>query len=144
MNYRRSKLLAAVASASAGSAFAALLWARPAAGSAVFPPVVDRTLMLSESIEKVFPPDGCTLCHLSESGGLNSFRPFGALIHQSGAHAGDTASLQAALSAVEVNDPQFIKDLQSGHDPNQDTMTTGSSSPLPPTPEYGGSTGRSR
>ena len=118
-------------------AAAVALWAAPAPASPSFPATVDAQLMLTKTVEEMFPPQGCTLCHLTNAGGQNSFRPFGALVHQYGASMENTNSLKAALVAVQGASPQLIKDIEAGKDPNDDS----SQAPLP-TPQYGCSTTR--
>ena len=115
---------------------AAAFWTASVAASPTFPATVDGQLMLTKTVEEMFPPQGCTLCHLTNAGGQNSFRPFGALVHQYGASMENVNSLKAALIAVEGASPQFIKDIEQGRDPNED-----SSEPPLPTPQYGCSVG---
>jgi len=65
------------------------------------------------------PPQGCKLCHPTDSGGT-SLQPFGQLLQQYGVQPYDESSLKEALSQVQQNEPQLVTDIEDGRDPNQD------------------------
>ncbi len=94
-----------------------------------FPGVVEQTLGLSKI--EIDPPQGCMLCHTTDSGGT-SLRPFGLLLQQNGVQPYQDATLVAALDQVQKNEPQLIVDIKAGEDPNDDPGTSST-----PTPEYG-------
>jgi hypothetical protein len=94
-----------------------------------FPAVVVQTLGLPQVT--IDPPQGCRLCHTTDQGGT-SLRPFGTLMQQYGAQPYQPSSVQAALAAVEQNEPQLVDDIKAGRDPNDDTGNANVH-----TPEYG-------
>jgi hypothetical protein len=100
-----------------------------------FPGVVEQTLGLTKM--EIDPPQGCTLCHTTDSGGT-SLRPFGSLMQQDGVQPYQDATLVAALGQVQKDEPQLIADIKAGQDPNDDPGTSSR-----PTPEYGCSSTRS-
>ena len=108
---------------------AVLTWGGVAAATPEFPDVVVKTLGLSEIT--VDPPQGCTLCHTTDSGGT-SLRPFGALVQQNGVQPYEDATLEQALGALEQTEPALIADIRAGRDPNDDQSATAL-----PTPQYG-------
>jgi hypothetical protein len=114
-----------------------LAWAWPASasGSQTFPPVVEQALQLPTIT--VDPPNGCKLCHTTESGGLGTLSRFGTLLKQYGAMPGVPQSIEQALMLVEQNDKQLIEDIKAGRDPNADNGAP----PSLPSPEYGCSMG---
>jgi hypothetical protein len=85
---------------------------------------------------EVDPPQGCTLCHTTDSGG-KSLRAFGALVEQYGAQPYQASTLVQALAEVEQKEPQLIADIKAGRDPNDDPRASSQ-----PTPEYGCSASR--
>jgi hypothetical protein len=94
-----------------------------------FPGVVEQTLGLTSIT--VDPPQGCTLCHTTDSGGT-ALRTFGALVQQYGAQPYQDDTLKGALAAIEEREPQFIADIKAGRDPNDDQTASSI-----PTPSYG-------
>jgi MYXO-CTERM domain-containing protein len=116
-------------------ALAAFLGAGTAAATPEFPQAVDMDLMLTKSVETIFPGAGCRLCHPTESPPSTNppLKSFGALVFQYGALPDNTDSLKAALATMQTNEPWLIEDLQMGMDPNLDPHQP---SHLP-TPEYG-------
>jgi hypothetical protein len=112
-------------------AFAGLLttWSGGARATPEFPAVVEQTLGLTSIT--IDPPQGCTLCHTSDSGG-QALRTFGALLQQYGVQPYQDDTLKGALAAVEEKEPQFIADIKAGRDPNDDQSASSI-----PTPEYG-------
>ncbi len=105
-----------------------------AAATPEFPGVVARTLGLSGIT--IDPPNGCTLCHPSDSGGT-ALRSFGTLLQQYGVQPYEDATLVQALAQVGQEDPQLVAYIKAGTDPNDDATAA----PLP-TPEYGCSASR--
>jgi len=94
-----------------------------------FPAVVVKTLGLPGVT--IDPPQGCTLCHATDSGGT-ALRPFGTLILQDGAQPYAETTLEQALAQVGKDEPGLIADIQAGKDPNDDQAAT-----TLPTPQYG-------
>jgi uncharacterized protein (TIGR03382 family) len=118
-------------------------WESVAAASTSFPAAVDQHLNLTggNTIEaKVAPPDGCLLCHMTESGGFDTNNAFGSELREHGAVGTETGTVGPALDAVEADDPHAIDDIRMGINPNNDTST-----PIQalPQPGYGCSTGSS-
>jgi hypothetical protein len=111
-----------------------LTWGGAAHATPEFPGVVEQALGLSAIT--VDPPQGCTLCHTTDSGGT-ALRPFGSLMQQYGTQPYQDDSLRGALAAVEEKEPQLVADIKASRDPNDDP---GASSL--PTPEYGCSASR--
>lgn len=107
-----------------------LAWARASSATPDFPAVVVQYLGLDAGIT-IDPPQGCKLCHPTDSGGT-SLAPFGTLVLQDGAMPYDEASLTQALAEIELDDPQLIADIRAGRDPNDDTGSADVH-----TPEYG-------
>jgi hypothetical protein len=110
----------------------ALAWSSVAQATPEFPGVVVQTLGLTKL--EIDAPQGCTLCHTSDSGGT-SLRTFGQLVQQYGAQPYQDSTLEGALAAVEVKEPALIDDIKAGRDPNDDPTTSSI-----PTPGYGCST----
>jgi MYXO-CTERM domain-containing protein len=122
-----------VLAAAAAAALACATFCASAEATPEFPGTIDSDLALTKTVEATFPPDGCLLCHTTESGGLNQFKPFGTLVHQYGASAYNPNSLKAALTAIQGTTPQLLDDLKAGRDPNLDD----SAGPTLPSPQYG-------
>jgi MYXO-CTERM domain-containing protein len=101
---------------------AALAWSRASAATPDFPQVVVQYLSLSAIT--VDPPQGCKLCHPTDSGGT-SLSPFGSLVLQDGATPYNDSSLRAALALVQLDEPQLIEDIKAGRDPNTDANAGG-------------------
>src|SRR5580704_9489465 len=97
--------------------FLVLMWSNPALATPEFPGIVEQVLDLSKIT--IDPPQGCTLCHTTDSGGT-ALRTFGALVQQYGAQPYQDNTLKEALAAVEQNQPQLIADIKAGNDPNDD------------------------
>jgi hypothetical protein len=123
--YRHGSLLVAAALVMTGGA---------AQATPEFPEVVVRTLGLPGVT--VDAPQGCTLCHTTDSGGT-ALRPFGVLVQDDGARPYEDATLEAALGQIGQDNPQLVEDIQAGRDPNDDT-----GSDARPTPRYGCSIAR--
>jgi hypothetical protein len=83
-----------------------------------FPAVVQRHYGLATVA--VDPPQGCQLCHVDDIGGTPmTLRPFGRLLSvQFGVAAYDDASLEAALTALDSQDPQLGAEIKNGGNPN--------------------------
>ena len=109
-------------------------WGAPALATPEFPGIVEQTLGLTKI--EIDPPQGCTLCHTTDSGGT-SLRPFGLLLQQDGAQPYQDSTLEAALGAVAQGEPQLIEDIKAGVDPNDDPGISST-----PTPSYGCSASR--
>jgi hypothetical protein len=119
-------------------------WSGPALASATFPAVVDQHLKLtgSATIEHaVAPPDGCLLCHMTESGGFGTNNAFGSALRQHGAVGAEPSTVGPALDALEAVDPHAIDDIQMGINPNNDHSDPTESLP---TPDYGCSVASAR
>ena len=108
---------------------ALLAWDEPARATPEFPGIVVQTLGLPAIT--IDPPNGCTLCHASDSGGT-ALRPFGLLVQQDGAQPYEDATLEAALGQIAQDQPELIADIKAGHDPNDDPSVNAL-----PTPQYG-------
>jgi hypothetical protein len=102
-----------------------------------FPAVVVKVLDLKAIT--IDPPQGCELCHTTDSGGT-SLRPFGTLLQQYGAQPYQENTLEAALGQVAQNEPELIADIQASKDPNDDTDAASDVH----TPEYGCATAPAR
>jgi MYXO-CTERM domain-containing protein len=100
-----------------------------------FPSAVVRDLGLNGVT--IDPPQGCTLCHPTDTGGT-SLRPFGNLLQEYGVAPYDEPSLATALAQVTQNEPQLIDDIRNGVDPNGDIKAATSVH----TPENGCAVGR--
>jgi hypothetical protein len=109
-------------------AILAMTWSGSALATPDFPAAVVQDLGLPGIT--IDPPQGCTLCHTTDAGGSNSLKAFGQLLQQYGATPYNPASLQQALSQVQLNEPQLIDDIKAGRDPSSDTTNVQS-------PEYG-------
>jgi hypothetical protein len=109
-------------------------WSEAARATPEFPAIVVKTLGLSEIT--VDPPQGCTLCHSTDSGGT-ALRPFGTLVQQDGVQPYEDATLEQALAQIEQSQPALVADIRAGRDPNDDDSAS-----APPTPQYGCSVGR--
>jgi hypothetical protein len=125
-----------------GAAWLALLAslvASSAQATPEFPAAVDKDLMLTKTVETTFPTQGCRLCHPTESPPASNppLKPFGEILFGYGTRPDDVASLQAALTLVQQNEPWLLVDLMSGEDPNLDEHQPSSL----PTPDYGCSLG---
>jgi hypothetical protein len=112
-----------------GAVLLSLAWAGVARATPDFPAVVVKTFDLPAI--QIDPPQGCELCHTSDSGGT-SLRPFGALLLQYGVQPYEETTLEQALGEVEQNEPQLVADIKAGRDPNDDTGSADVH-----TPEYG-------
>ncbi len=106
-----------------------LVHASAARATPDFPAVVVRALELPGIT--IDPPQGCELCHTSDSGGT-SLRPFGTVVQQYGAQPYQENTLEAALGQIAQNEPQLVADIKASKDPNTDTGPTNVH-----TPEYG-------
>jgi hypothetical protein len=111
----------------------AFFWAAPALAHPGYPQIVKQVLGVDPAVFD--PPQGCQLCHTSDSGGTASLRPFGVkLVSTYGldpsAATEDDGSLTAALQGLEMGDAQIAQDLKMGMDPNFDV-------PNDPTPQFG-------
>jgi hypothetical protein len=100
-----------------------------------FPAAVVRDLALPGIT--IDAPQGCTLCHTTDSGGT-SLDAFGHLLQQNGLQPYDEPSLAQALDRVGQEDPQLVDDIRAGVDPSADATSTGNVH----TPEYGCAIGR--
>jgi hypothetical protein len=108
---------------------AVVVSADPARATPEFPGIVVQTLGLPGIT--IDPPNGCTLCHTTDSGGA-SLRPFGLLVQQDGAQPYEDATLEAALGEIAQSQPGLIADIKAGSDPNEDPSVNAL-----PTPSYG-------
>src|SRR5277367_1537529 len=107
-------------------------WSAPASASSDFPAAVDKHLMLTgmDTVEnRVAPPDGCLLCHITESGGLGTNNAFGAALKRAGAVGTEPNTVGPALDALMEQAPRAIADIGMGVNPNEDTESLES---LPP------------
>jgi hypothetical protein len=112
--------------------------AQSAIASSTFPAQVDATLselaMMNVSIESgAAPPDGCLLCHKSESGGLGTNNAFGDMMKAAGAVAATPGTVKPALLKLAQSNPRAIMDVAEGTNPNNDPSALSSD----PVPEYG-------
>jgi hypothetical protein len=114
----------------------ALTWGGTARATPDFPAVVVKALGLPGIT--VDPPQGCTLCHSTDSGGT-SLRSFGTLLQQYGVQPYEESTVGPALAQVQQSDPQLIDDIKAGRDPNDDTGSANVHSP-----EYGCVASRAR
>jgi hypothetical protein len=107
--------------------------------------VVDKSLALTKTVETIFPPSGCQLCHNSASG-ADQLKAFGSLLVSTYGLSSDMGSehdpsLEQALIGLKASDSAAVEDLQHGVDPNADpTVFAGAL----PTPQYGCSMGSLR
>jgi hypothetical protein len=136
--------------ADVGSARARLKWLAPvvvvawstnAFASDTFPQAVDQHLMLSgaSTVEaKIAPPDGCLLCHVSESGGDGTNNAFGAAMKRAGAVGTEPNTVGPALEGLKTEEPRAVDDITMGINPNDDPLALQGA---PPQPEYGCSVG---
>jgi hypothetical protein len=83
-----------------------------------FPDVVQSHYGLSA--KPVDPPQGCMLCHVDDVGGApTTLRPFGRhLFNEYRVVAYDDASLRAALTLLDSQEPGLAAVIKSGGDPN--------------------------
>jgi hypothetical protein len=103
-----------------------------ASATAIFPDAVKTDLSLTYT-----PP--CTICHETLGGGTGTVtQAFGKAMKQNGLVSGDTAALQAALSALETAGTDSdgdctpdIQQLKDGRDPNTGAYIDGSGKPTP-------------
>jgi hypothetical protein len=126
------------------SCLLAATWSATATATPDFPAAVVQDLGLPGIT--IDPPQGCTLCHTTDSGGT-SVKPFGSLLLQDGVQPYDEPSLAQALTQIEQDEPQLIEDIRGGLDPSDDASIAGNVH----SPEYGcsvaqlgGSSGRGR
>lgn len=131
--------LAAIAASLTVLCWAATVGARPG-----YPKIIDTTLALTgnEALETVYQPMGCQLCHNSSAGG-DSLKAFGNLMVENyGLSASLTAeedpTLTSALVLLQSDNPEAVKDLKAGVDPNNDPVVFQNALP---SPEYGCSAG---
>jgi len=110
-------------------ALLSLTWCAAASATPDFPAVVVKTLELPGIT--IDPPQGCELCHTSDSGGT-SLRPFGALLLQYGTQPYEESTLEQALGQLTQDEPQLVADIKASRDPNDDTGSADVH-----TPEYG-------
>jgi hypothetical protein len=109
----------------ASLAVAASLWvfafSARASATASFPGEIDTHLGLDAgAISNIAPPDGCHLCHVNGSAGGDPLTQFGTLMKSSGAVKYENATVDGALDAIQVSNPNLIYDLKNGTDPNHD------------------------
>ena len=103
-------------------ATAGLLASTAALSSSNFPSAVATHLGGGAS------PPSCTVCHVSNAGGFGTVTvPFGLAMMDLGLQAGDTASLDAALDALEA----------AGTDPNDGADDSDAGGTPAPTPLFG-------
>lgn len=87
-------------------------------------------------------PGECTLCHTTSPGALdNAVKPFAATLKARGVRAGDLASLDAAIAALQGNDTDGdgapdIDELTQQGDPNDPLILPGQATAPEPV-EYG-------
>ena len=86
---------------------------KPARAQTGYPAIIDMTLGVD--VAKLDPPNGCQLCHTSNSGGTTSLTPFGTLlvskyglISTTVETSGADQSLVSALKSLRTNDPKLI------------------------------------
>jgi uncharacterized protein (TIGR03382 family) len=110
---------------------AGLFVSRRAEAHPDFPSTVDTDLGLTGSVtvENVFPPSGCQLCHTSPGGATISLTPFGERLVimygvSSDVATDDPSEVTAALAAMQTQDPKLIEDLKNGKDPSADITST--------------------
>jgi hypothetical protein len=105
-----------------------------------YPALVDTWLGKEGLIQKIEPPMGCQLCHVSDQGGTVELRPFGNMLVASyglPTTAMQDATLMGVLAELKAADPTLFADMQEGIDPNGDPALTAHELPQP---EYGCST----
>jgi hypothetical protein len=128
-----------------GCALVAIVgWSASAEAFQGYPLVVDKWLGTSGLIEKIEPPTGCQLCHVSDQGGTVDLRPFGDLLVETYGiqrTAEEDTVLAAALDGLQSANPTLFADIQHGMDPNTDPALTAHELPQP---EYGCSLGAPR
>jgi hypothetical protein len=107
-----------VQAAQAVVALVVTTWSLGARATPEFPQAVVQDLGLPGIT--VGAPQGCTLCHPTDAGGL-SLKPFGQLLLQNGVKPYDPSSLKLALDQVELEEPQLVDDIRAGRDPSSDT-----------------------
>jgi hypothetical protein len=92
-----------------------------ASATASFPSEVEKHLGLAAgAVSTVAPPDGCRLCHVNGSAGGDPLTQFGTLMKSSGAVKNENATVDGALDAIQVSNPNLITDIENGVDPNHD------------------------
>lgn len=124
-------------------ALLAVTWTSASNAHPGYPAIVDTTLGLSgdTKLETVLPPMGCQLCHNSSAGG-DALRMFGNLMVEnyglSPSLAEADSSLDAALVLLQMDNPEAVKDLKAGVNPNDDAVVFQNALP---SPEHGCSAG---
>jgi hypothetical protein len=102
-----------------------MAWSGHAAASSSFPAAVDQHLMLMgmDTVKnKVAPPDGCLLCHVTENGGNGTNNAFGVALKRAGAVGTEANTVGPALDVLVGQAPRAVESL-------------------PPQPEHGCSVG---
>ena len=118
-----------------------MAWSRYAAASSSFPAAVDQHLMLTGTATvqvKVAPPDGCLLCHVTESGGFGTNNAFGASLKRDGAVGTEPNTVGPALDMIKMQQPRAVDDILMGINPIDDPESLQGALPQP---EYGCSVG---
>lgn len=116
-------------------------WSPSASAYMGYPPVVDTWLGKPGLVEKMEPPMGCQLCHVSDQGGTVELKAFGNLLVSQYAlptTAEEDSALMGVLAEVKAANPTLYADMQDSIDPNDDPALTAHELPQP---EYGCSTG---
>lgn len=123
---------------------AIVAWTSVAQAHPGYPMKIDSTLNLAGNalLENAYPPMGCQLCHNSAGGG-DALREFGNLMVEnyglsSNASTEEDGSLVMAIALLQQQDPEAVKDLEGGVNPNDDPVVFENALP---TPEYGCSAG---
>jgi hypothetical protein len=118
----------------------AIGWASIASAHQGYPALIDSTLDLTgkDALETVLPQMGCQLCHNSSAGG-DQLRAFGNLMVENyglspSVSTEEDSTLTTALMGLEEDDPEAVKDLKAGIDPNNDPVVFQNALP---TPTYG-------
>jgi hypothetical protein len=100
------------------------------------------TLEGKDTLETAFPPTGCQLCHNSSAGG-DALRAFGNLMVENyglspSLAAEEDSTLRSALTELQADNPEAVKDLKAGVNPNDDSVVFANALPQA---QYGCSTG---